>query len=141
MLKRLSFFLVFLTRGYILLLRDNKSISRWHNILNNVQNKNLVLHGKQFCVFDVAPDYFCCISNLVPTKITKNCFMSTKKSWCSTKRCFMSAKTRWCCAKKSFVLNNFSRPVPHILTAQKMKFSIKSTLMQMWKSLYMLVFI
>ena len=33
-----------------LLLRDNKNISSCHNILSNVQNKNFVLHEKQFCV-------------------------------------------------------------------------------------------
>ena len=33
-----------------LLLLDNKNISPWRNILDNVQNKNLVLHEKQFCV-------------------------------------------------------------------------------------------
>ena len=31
-----------------MLLHDNKNISP-HNILNDVQNKNLVLHEKQFC--------------------------------------------------------------------------------------------
>ena len=29
-----------------LLLRDNKNILLWHNILNNVQNNNSVLHEK-----------------------------------------------------------------------------------------------
>ena len=33
-----------------LLLRDNKNISPRYHILNDVQNKNLVLHKKQFCV-------------------------------------------------------------------------------------------
>ena len=33
-----------------LLLRDNKNISPWHNILKDDQNKNLVLREKQFCV-------------------------------------------------------------------------------------------
>ena len=33
-----------------LLLRDNKNMSPLHNILNNIQNKNYVLHEKQFCV-------------------------------------------------------------------------------------------
>ena len=31
-----------------LLLRDNKNISPWHSILNNVQYKNLVLHENNF---------------------------------------------------------------------------------------------
>ena len=34
----------------ILLLRENKNTSPRLNILNGVQNKNLVLHEKQFCV-------------------------------------------------------------------------------------------
>ena len=29
---------------------QQKYMSPWHNILNNVQNKSLVLHEKQFCV-------------------------------------------------------------------------------------------
>ena len=33
-----------------LLLRENKNTSPRHNILNDIQNKNLVLHEKQFCV-------------------------------------------------------------------------------------------
>ena len=37
---------IFLPRGYIFDLRDNKNTSQWHNILN-VQNKNLHLHEKQ----------------------------------------------------------------------------------------------
>ena len=37
---------IFLPRGYIFDVRDNKNTSQWHNILN-VQNKNLDLHEKQ----------------------------------------------------------------------------------------------
>ena len=37
---------IFLPRGYIFDVRDNKNTSQWHNILN-VQNKNLDLHKKQ----------------------------------------------------------------------------------------------
>ena len=36
----------FLTSDYILLICDNKDTLSWHNILNDVQNKNLVLHEK-----------------------------------------------------------------------------------------------
>ena len=38
---------IFLPRGYIFDLRDNKNTSQWHNILN-VQNKNWkTMHEKQ----------------------------------------------------------------------------------------------
>ena len=49
-----------------LLLRDNKNISSWHNILNNVHSKNLVLHEKQFCAkkkFCVGQKVFWCRKN------------------------------------------------------------------------------
>ena len=44
------FYFIFLTRDYIFVIRNNKNISPWHNILNDAQNKHLVLHEKQFCV-------------------------------------------------------------------------------------------
>ena len=42
-------FYVFWNVIVFLFLRDNKQ-SPWINILGNMENKNLVLHEKQFCV-------------------------------------------------------------------------------------------
>ena len=44
-----EFFFLFWHLIIFLLLRDNRNISPSDNILNDVQNKNLVLHKKQFC--------------------------------------------------------------------------------------------
>ena len=64
-----------------LLLRDNRNISSWHSILNNVQKKKkFVLHEKQFCV--ETKGFMCTESNAV----------SAKSSWCCTKKCFTSTK-------------------------------------------------
>ena len=46
---KMIFFFLFWHLIIFLLLRDNRNISPWDNILNDVQNKNLVLHKKQFC--------------------------------------------------------------------------------------------
>ena len=76
-----------------LLLCDNENISLWYNILNNVQNKNLVLHEKQFWVEKKA---WCCRkSNLV----------STNASWCCSKMYFMLQKKSWSCTKKVFLVD------------------------------------
>ena len=74
-----------------LLLCDNENISPWHNILNNVQNKNLVLAKNNFAS---KQKVWCC---------TKNNFMSTEKKLILQKKMYlMSTKARWCCTKKIF---------------------------------------
>ena len=60
--------LFFLTRDSIFVATWSSwhIISPWHNILNNVHNKNLVFHDKQFCV---EKKFWCCAKgNLVSTK-------------------------------------------------------------------------
>ena len=67
-----------------------------------MQNKNLVLHEKQFCVEKKA---WCCRkSNLVSTKASWCCskmyFMLKKRAEVAQKKYFLSTKVRWCCTKQ-----------------------------------------
>ena len=92
-----------------LLLRDNKNISSWHNILNNVHSKNLVLHEKQFCAkkkFCVGQKVFWCRKNKF--MLHEKVFHVKKKVNVAQKLYFVSTRTIWCCTrKKKIVLKKF----------------------------------
>ena len=84
-----------------LLLRDNKNISSWHNILNNVHSKNLVLHEKQFCAkkkFCVGQKVFWCRKNKF--MLHEKVFHVKKKVNVAQKLYFVSTRTIWCCTRK-----------------------------------------
>ena len=87
-----------------LLLRDNKNTSLWHNILNEVQNKILVLHEKYFCVETKRLTLHKKKSGVNKNKLMlhEKVLHVNKITWCCLKKYFMSAKTRWCWTKKVF---------------------------------------
>ena len=91
-----------------LLLCGNQNILPWYNILNDVQNKNLVLHKNNFVLKQNI--WHCTKSDLVSWCLgvllllhEKVFHVSKKKVWCSTKKYFMSTKARWCCIKKNIL--------------------------------------
>lgn len=94
---------------YILLLRDIKNISSWHNTLNNVHSKNLVLHEKQFCAkkkFCVGQKVFWCRKNKF--MLHEKSVPCHKKSYCCTKIVFRVDKNNMMLhKKKKIVLKKF----------------------------------
>ena len=94
------FFIFFI----FLLLRDNKNISLLRKILNNVKNKNLVFHEKQFCV-----ETNCLM-------LHKKLFISTKKRWCYAKVFHVNKNKMMLWKEKVFALKkliNYSRTARH----------------------------
>ena len=99
-------FIYFFEEGIILLLlQNNKDIWPWHNILNNIQNKSLVLHVKKNLYrikkFDVAQKIIWCWQKQVDVH-EKAFHVNENKSMLHRRKYFMSKKTWWCCTKKIF---------------------------------------
>ena len=88
------FYFIFLWYVIFLFLQDNKNISPWYNILNDVQNKKMVSNEKHF--FVKKKNWCCRKSSLVSSKASQYCTKrisrQQKKVDITQKKYFMSTK-------------------------------------------------
>ena len=105
-----------------LLLCNNKNISPWHNILNDVEYKNLVLKWKV---------WRCTKSNLVSAK---TCWCCTKKYLCHQKKVHVARKSISCWQKQDDAASKKYFVYKKVIVS----FSKRRAMQGIWKTVFVM---